>query len=277
MATETENPFPRSLPDGTPYVSPSQVKAVNGCGARYEWKYVLGNTHPAGESLHVGKLTHELVETWATGAPQDHDYLGHASQYVHDEVPSDVLERSELNAAGYVHEGLRLFEAFLRHAMQEQWTVVAAEDKLIDTEHHDPAFLGYLDLLVETEHGLTLMDLKTSGRAPSYGRAKERDAYQTIAYADVCRDQGLPIDHAAVLYLVRNKTAKVVEAPVDLSEPAVEWAWSVHEGGVKKIRRGGFEPNPFGGGYLCHPDRCGRWSTCPGAAKWREDDEDGEA
>lgn len=272
MMPEAESPFPRALDDGTPYVSPSQVKAVNGCGARFEHKYIHGNEHPEGEGLHVGKLTHELIETWATGADEDHDYVGQASQYVHEEIPSDVLEKADLNAAGFVHEGLRLFEAFLRHVMEEQWTVVAAEDKLIDKDNHDPAFLGYLDLLVETDHGLTMVDLKTTKRSPNYGRVREKDAYQTIAYADVCRDQGLPVDHAAVLYLVRNKTAKVLEAPVDLSEAAVAWAWSVHEGGVKKIERGDFHANPFGAGYLCDPDRCGRWDTCPGAAKWREED-----
>lgn len=270
---EADHPFPRSLQDGTAYVSPSQVKEVNACGARYEWKYEMGNTHPEGEGLHVGKLTHELVEAWANDTDAADDPLGHASQYVRDEVSDDVLEEGDLNAAGIVHEAVRLLDAFLAFWEEQDWTVVAAEEELID-KSASPAFKGYLDLLVETDRGLEVLDIKTAGSSPSYGRAREKDAYQATEYGRAKERQGFPIQGARLVYLVRNKTAKVVDAPIPYSEDAKEWAASITRNGVEKIRRGDYAPNPFVG-WKCSPDRCGRWSSCPGAARWREDDEDG--
>lgn len=273
MATETEATFTRHLDDGTPYVSPSQVKQINGCGARYEWKYVLGNTHPGGENLHVGLLTHELIEAYATDADTADDPLGHASQYVYEEVPRDELD--SLSAAALVHEALRLLDAFKDHAEREEWTFLEAESEVID-RRDSPALRGFLDLLVDTGEGVEVVDVKTTGRSPSYGEARERDAYQIVMYADAKRHDGIPVNGARALYLVRNKTVKVVDAPVDIGPEATQWAHAVHTGGVKKIQRGDFEPNPFGAGFLCAPDKCGRWSTCPGAARWREDDDGDE-
>jgi len=264
--------FPQTLEDGTAYVSPSQVKSINGCGARYEWKYVMGNEHPSGEALHVGRLTHELIEAWALDTPAADDPVRHALQYVDDEIPEHVVEASEMNGFQFAHEGLRLLTVFEDHVDEQEWRVITAEEEIVN-KAETPAFHGYLDLLVETPDGeLLVVDTKTTSRSPSYGRALERDVYQVVRYAEAKREQGIPVDAARVVYLVRNKTAKVVDAPVELSAEAVAWARSVHEGGVEKIRRGDYEPNPFGAGFLCAPDKCGRWDSCPGAARWRKDD-----
>jgi hypothetical protein len=265
--------LPRTLDTGEPYISVSQAREALSCGRRYKHKYIDGGDHPEDLGLHVGRLVHELIETHLRAAMEDcdpPDAYDQACAYIHDEIPNELLLEDDRDVEDLAERCLDLADVFLDPFIVQGWTPLDVER---ETVHRKDGYAvkGYLDILAESPDGATvLLDVKTAGRTPSGGRVREGHAMQVLTYVDALGAD--KVDQASVWYVVKNKTPKLVRTSVPVSDDAFDWAETILDGAVETIRTEQFHPSPFGAGWKCSPDVCGAWGSCPGAARWREDD-----
>jgi len=321
---ETETVVPGRLRDGTPYLSPSQVKTLLRCPQQYEYKYLEDKPDPIGISGQLGIAVHDAVaecmNAIVRGEPEpkaedaadaaefflqdrlltedlpDHEtpvewpratefWEAHAlallDEYAEDSVALgwDIGPRKLLDAADefarptdddwepwydHFHNARRLAAILYEESREkglEPWIV----EERLELKRDGIGVAGYCDLVAEHPDGETwLVDYKTAGSTPSYGRAKRIHTVQLALYAVVLERQGVPIDQGMIAYGVKNKTEKVCWSPVRIDEDTKAWAVGMVDTAHRLIRSGELPPNPIGAGFLCDEKYCSFWHECPG-------------
>lgn len=312
---------PGTLRDGTPYLSPSQVKTLLRCPQQYEYKYLLDKPDPIGISGQLGIAVHDAVaecmDAIVRGEPEptpedaadaaefflqdrlltadlpDHEtpvewpraddfWHGHALAILEDRdaldpIPDWVINEHAKPDVGLVfpeaerdpwyghwHNARRLAAILYKEAREKGLEPRIVEERL-ELSRDGIGVAGYCDLVAEHPDGETwLVDFKTAGQTPRYGRAKRIHTFQLALYAVVLEEQGVDIDQGMIAYGVKNKTAKVCWAPVRIDEKTKAWAIQMVDSADRLIRSGELPPNPVGAGFLCDEKYCSFWHECPG-------------
>lgn len=314
---ETETVVPGRLRDGTPYLSPSQVKTLLRCPQQYEYKYLKDKPDPIGISGQLGIAVHDAVaecmNAIVRGEPEptaedaadaaafflqdrllteelpDHETpveWPRATEFWHahapfianehlDDIDTVDLADGVLDHAGLVlgagepwydhfHNARRLAAILYEETREkglEPWIV----EERLELTRDGIGVAGYCDLVAEHPDGDTwLVDYKTAGSTPSYGRAKRIHTFQLALYAVVLERQGVQIDQGMIAYGVKNKTEKVCWSPVRIDEDTKAWAVEMVDTAHRLIRSGELPPNPIGAGFLCDEKYCSFWHECPG-------------
>lgn len=293
--------FPRTLPDddSVPYLSPSQIREVLTCGQRYEYKYIDDRDEPMGIKGWFGIAVHdglcEAFSEWVdTGLTPALNRPAEAAEDRFWEIlteagPDKVWEWDQLTWT-QIHEecreAFRIARLLFNWFVENDWTPHAAEVE-VSKRYRDFATYGWADMVATDEHGrLWVLDFKTTGQTPSHGVARRNHAFQLITYASAIQDASTsehmaqvmnehgPVHATAAVYAVRNKTPKVVFAPVPFHQGTRRFAEGIAHSAGDKIQFGDLAPDPISAGWKCAPDKCGFFSECPGAPEHEDEDVD---
>lgn len=274
--------FPRTLPDDedVPYLSPSQIRELLTCGARYKYKYVEDRNEAMDARAWFGIAVHDgLCEgftKWVdTGIPPHPDIVADEAEdrlweFLTEGGPDKVWEWDELTwteVHSQCHQQARTISTLLLNWFKtNDWTPLEAEVE-VSKKFRDFASYGWTDLVAEDAQGrVWILDFKTTGSTPAHGIARRIHQFQLSMYAGAL-EQEYDIHALAAVYAVRNKTPKVVFCPIPWHEGTKQFAEGIAHSAGDQIQFGELAPNPHGAGFICDPDRCGFWKECPGAPR----------
>lgn len=283
MATASDDllPLVGTLDDGTPYISPSQSRMVLRCGAQWRFKYRDGLPDEIGVDAVIGFAVDDALgqacQALIDGdeAPNPEEVGTQARSVVPEKVEGDAIhwpDPEDPTLEELQDEAERMAVAGWEWFRDQDLEPVAVQGQTVK-RIDDWAIYGYYDLLARTSDGyLTVLDWKTVKRSPSKNDSGDHLAsryyqMQVLGYVAGLAEEGEQVAEAGVVHLVRNKTPKVVHAPVPVTQQSLAWAETLYRNAVHLIRHDVTPPNPFGAGWLCHPDRCSYWDHCPGAAE----------
>lgn len=292
--------FGRFTEDGTPRVSPSQIRRVLTCGARWRYKYLDGREEPTSASMAFGTVIHNVVEEALRrvldgGEPpstdemvdrvKDYGFAWFTDPEKTAEIPDE--EMAEVDPRDLAQEAGESMERLWTWYLEQDLTPVDVEmqvNKTLTVEGVEVVNRGYPDAFFETEDGRrVVLDWKTSNRSPSIlddeaewdvVEMKRNHAYNALVYADALQQEGVQVDEVWIVYVVRNKTPVVRIARKPLSEGMLGWARRVTVNGVQRILHDQTEPNPFGAGWRCSSDYCAFWDICPGSTLKMQEESD---
>ena len=159
-------------------VSPTRLNMWLSCPLKFKFHYVDGVQEPTSPSLFLGRRVHDALEFFYR-SQQDGQFLSSAdvSQRVVESWDEAVFAE-EMRFDSYEdEEALRrqavgLVEAYLVERDADEGRPVAVETAL-ESPLIDPAtgedlgiaLLGFVDLVLETSAGFTIVDFKTSARS----------------------------------------------------------------------------------------------------------------
>jgi CRISPR/Cas system-associated exonuclease Cas4 (RecB family) len=218
------------------YLSGSQVNAYRRCQATYLFKYFYGLREPENTALIFGSAVHAGAEAYlrtkkeltAAGEQPTHDglkslALEHTEGYVRRKFNADVVCKTQWKKgpdetfdsllAGTAAATAQLADEIwigIKPLEVERGFVIEWNDKTT------LPFLGYADIILETEHGPAVRDLKTGNEK------NEIDARLDIALSSYAQSYELYAGRSTrrVGYdsYVRNKTPKLVSIGVERSD-----------------------------------------------------------
>lgn len=277
---ETDSPLVGRLDDGTPYISPSQVRELLRCGARWRYKYQDGLDDPIGVGAVVGFSVDDALSKACRaiidGEPApEADAVGDWAR----DAAYDKLEKGSIqwdpetdDADDLAAEAHRMADHGWKDFMDRDLVPLEVQGRVVK-RMGAWAIMGYYDLRAETPDGYqVVVDWKVVGRSPSTDvdgtpLADRYYQYQVLAYVAALAEEGYPVAGAYVDHLVKTKTPRAVWAPVPVSEETIAWALNLYAQAVRVVQSDLLHPNPIGAGWMCHPGRCAFWDHCPGAAR----------
>lgn len=271
-------------PDGTPYISPSQVRELLTCPERWRRKYQEDEDDPIGVDAVVGFAVDEALTAAAQHRIDTDEWLPALQVAELAEASVDA----KLENAG-IHWETEPTEADRDELRLEAWRLAPLAWQWLRYGSLDPvrvqgwatremqggawAINGRYDLLArDTSSGeLVLVDWKTVNRSPSTGdagryQAKRYYQYQLLGYVAGLHADAEPVEGAWICHIVRNKTPKVCWAPVPVTGETISWALNLYVQAARIVDLDLLHPNPVGAGWKCSPDYCAFWDDCPGAA-----------
>lgn len=289
--------FGRALPDGTPYISPSQIAKVLRCGADWKFTYLDGRPDPVGMSAQFGTLCHDALEagwinqrhghtatalgvsTWAQRnaqawitEPENLATLKDAEEYASEEARDKIIKDvSEWAGAAW---------QWLQDQGFEPLSVEERLERRLSVDGVDVAYVGYHDFYgTHPERGRVVMDYKFPAKSPSKKgdgfEARRNYIHSGLSYADTLIAAGHPVDWICVLHVVRLKGGpKVCPAWLRVTDQMIAWARVVTLSGIRKILREDTDPDPFSADWFCGPKWCSHYATCPGSTLQVEQNSD---
>jgi len=274
-----------------PTLSPTALGNYELCGRRgqYYHQKIIPTVTTVGLALggawHKGMETYQKARMYygdrllALMPPDlliDHLYQIMTGHFAEEANQEDFLW-GDGESIGEVHERLhKMITAWTAHEsnkwMGDGYTPIATEEEvLVELGSENHVMRGFIDLIMETPHGVIGVDHKTAGRA--WGGAKAagdpRKLIQAPLYAEAyMRLTGVEMDHFC--YDVVTYAGKVQRVWVDVRqevrEPFIQ-KWREMSDMIAVFEKAGLEMPTNPDNNLCSEKWCSYWSICPmGAA-----------
>ncbi len=239
--------FLKTAPRAQLHCSVSQVRAMQSCGKRFEYRYIVGaEPEHRSANLVLGSAVHEALASYYGAirngrVPVTEGVLAAFSDAFDEEMgkePAVLLDEGE-TAGDLKDEGVKLMETFLRDVKPPDR--VFSVESAFASDIADPLtgevleeqLIGYLDAVVEDAGKLVVLEHKTAARAWSADQLEydlQVGIYQAVTGADLVRLQ----------VLTKTKVAKLLVHDLVRSEQAQVEAVSVVCQVLKAIRAGAF-------------------------------------
>lgn len=255
--------LPQRLPDGTPFIRPSQVRELLTCAKRFEFRHVQGVPEESTEEMQLGTAVHAALE-WGMRNFDDANLDAiearglEAGRRIIPRKEDTVLEDLAERAAGLAGMAWADF-------CSKGYRPLKVEQRVVKAMEKDWAVSGTLDLLASTPEGkVALLDWKVSGRMPDYGVAPRGYVFSCNVYGECLEASGQKVDEVWLVYVLRTKEPKVFWCPVPFTPETRAWALTLVRSAKDLVDRNHFPMNPFS--HLCKPSFCQYWSRCIGAS-----------
>lgn len=269
--------------------SPSRLQRLLECGEAYRREYLVGD----GERLNsastlMGRSFHRAAQLAAEAAAAEQEIsqafaLDNAKLFFEMQVEEDQATPNPIpwseDALDARHENLRRMTMLLLKRLPQVWaaygrpTLSEWEFRRLPWRNH--LLRGYLDLATDRH---VLIDWKTGRR--QFDREKARTSVQRLLYSAAYQEAyGVFPDLFVFVQVTRPRKA---DGPYRFYRQAVYQR--VEELDLLDVMltraelieaSGAFQYNPQG--WLCHPDRCQFYDSCPAsliAAEAAEEEED---
>ena len=273
--------------DLKPTLSPTALGNYLTCGRRgqyYHQKIIITGTTVGlalGGAWHKGMETFQLARMYygdrllALMPPElliDNLYQI-MTGYFAEEAAADDFVWADGESMGEVHERLhRMITAWAAHDsnkwMGDGTKPIATEEEVVvefGSDHH--VMRGFIDLVLETPHGVVGVDHKTAGRAWGGPKATgdPRKLIQAPLYAEAyLRQTG--VEMAFFCYDVVTYAGKVqrvwVNVGQEVRDPFIE-RWKEMSDHIYAIETAGLDMPTNPESNLCSVKWCSYWSICP--------------
>ncbi len=239
--------FLRSAPRTDLHCSVSQVRSMQSCGKRFEYRYILGaEAEHRSPNLVLGSAVHEALASYYGSirngrVPVAEGVMAAFSDAFDEEIakePAVLLEEGQ-TAGELKDEGVRLVEAFLRDVKPPDRVFSVESAFACDVvtpetgEVLEEQLVGYLDAVVEDAGRLVVLEHKTAARAWSADQLEhdlQVSLYAAVTGADLVRLQ----------VATKTKVPKLLTYDLTRTEKAQVEAVSVVCQVLKAIRAGAF-------------------------------------
>lgn len=234
-------------------LSPTQVKTLLSCPAKWYFKYVLGLKEVADGALALGRAVHRAAEyalRWrlAKREPKLEEVRETFVEAFRNELREAELREDE-DAAELEATGEALTELWFKEAaprIQPQLVEAPASGVINGVPVN-----GRVDLV---EKDGTIVDLKTVGRSPSEVDADH--VFQVATYTLLLGTNG----KARVDHLVKNKTPKLVSLEYQVSQEDLRFVQTMYPLARDVMASGLYPPNRAS--RTCSRRYCSFWRQC---------------
>lgn len=263
-------------------VSASQVSTFARCKRRWHWEKIMGFRSPSSRAMRRGTAIHYALELYLeTGEVIGAVEVDIAKGSVTKNTSPKTLKEPPKEAEGLTEwwptkryvESVKGFLPPPGSAKGPNKVYLEKEFSIPTLDGNGPPWIGFIDLLEETEHGIKVTDYKTSSDIRRYAKSKtelETDI-QSNAYAKFVFDISEELNEveARWLYLETRNKVKVntAEVCVTLKREEIEENWNKAMKLVAEMVQLAeiedtlsIEPNPEAcpdHGGCPHRDRCG--------------------
>jgi hypothetical protein len=261
---------PLKLVEKKVHYSPSQINMFLRCSAQWKYRYVDRIIAPPSSSLVQGKSYHKALETNYEQKIETHEDLkvsdvkeAYAADFDENicgvEWNEDEVKEGIDNVRGALKdEGVGLVEVYQKElAPKIQPKEVEAEIKI---EFANVAYevIGRCDLIDDKDE---IHDHKTTARTPSKDHESgefilaAHDLIQGAIYSIARKTSAISFDYA-----VKNKTPKVVQVPVKVTQDDKQFVLNLMGRLDHAIQSKAFIPNRDS--FMCGRRSCGYWQQC---------------
>ncbi|QDU96530.1 RecB family exonuclease [Lignipirellula cremea] len=203
------------------YVSPTRLNTWLSCPLKFKLRYVEGIKEPTSSSLFLGKRVHDGLEFFYRHR-QDGDHLSatdvaqHISESWDEAVAAEDMQFPSFDDEAVLkRQTIGLVEAYLDTRDANEGIPVAVERPLecplVDPETGEDlgmALFGFVDLVLESQAGLTIVDFKTAARSSAPLEISHEVQLSCYAYA-FRHVFGATEQELQIRSLIKTKTPKV--------------------------------------------------------------------
>lgn len=203
------------------FVSPSRLNTWLTCPLKFKLRYVDGVKEPTSPSLFLGKRVHVGLEFYyrqiqAGERVSSSDVSEHISESWDEAVAAEDMEfDSSEDEVALNRQTIGLVEAYLDTRDTNEGFPIAVEMPLecplVDPETGDDlgiALFGFVDLILETPTGMTIVDFKTAARSSAPLEISHEVQLSCYAYA-FRHVFGATEQELQIRSLIKTKTPKI--------------------------------------------------------------------
>lgn len=203
------------------FVSPTRLNTWLTCPLKFKLRYVDGIKEPTSPSLFLGKRVHDGLEFYyrhiqAGEHVSSADVSQHISESWDEAVAAEDMEfDSSEDEVALNRQTIGLVEAYLDTRDTNEAFPIAVEMPLecplVDPETGDDlgiALFGFVDLILETPTGMTIVDFKTAARSSAPLEISHEVQLSCYAYA-FRHVFGATEQELQIRSLIKTKTPKI--------------------------------------------------------------------
>ena len=254
------------------HLSISQLNMLSFCGEQYRRRYILGEKIPPGVSLLVGRATDNSVNANMSNKIDTGELISleQAKDVARDSLNNEWDREGVLLTDDEAKEGVKKVKgeavdksirlSSLHYTdlapiikpthVQRKWE--------LDMKDYSIILIGYIDL---QEGPKSIRDTKTAKKSPPDNAADTSEQLTMYALAAKILDGAIP-ERLYLDYLVDLKTPKAVSRDTTRTETDFTPLFKRIEIALKILETGLFMPARHDH-YLCNPNYCGYYRTCP--------------
>lgn len=209
------------IPDN--HLTASRIGTFNRCPMQYYFRYCEGKTAPPSAPMSLGSAVHvaigynyeqkrgsredlpldDVLDVFST----DFDERRHETAWWENEKPGAFKDQGAAMLGVYQGEvSVTVQPASVERSFE------------IPFENYDWTFTGRIDVIDDSD---VVMEMKTIGRTPS--KPDEGHKLQTVGYTTGFRAEGNTESGARLVYLVKNKTPKIVSYSFKVKAVEIEF------------------------------------------------------
>ena len=236
-------------------LSPSQVRCLMDCSARWYYKYALGIEEPKNGNLAIGIAVHDAIAFHFAGKidigedPPIGEALSHYAQ-AWEAISEETEFRDDENPAELEAQGLKLTEKYLREAAP-RIQPAAVEVDVFGTIG-GVRVQGKLDVI---EQNGTVRDIKTSSRKSDSVSNEQR--FQLATYVPLAKGS---TGKVVIDQLVKTKTPQLVQLNHSVTAADIAATEQMYPHAQAVMRGQLYMPNRTSN--LCSRRNCAYWRMC---------------